>query len=122
MGNFEVIVADQSMTKIVRATSIEVLWIALDLQNINVSNARHFFEVACRAVARNESIAMDRASAYGSEARNVAIWLAWQNSGLTLREIGSMFGGIDYAAGSQRIRRIHKWAATDKKLKRTLEM
>ena len=102
--------------------SIEVLWIALALQNINVSKARHFFEVACRAVARNESMAMDRASAYGSEARNVAIWLAWQNSGLTLREIGSMFGGMDYAAVSQRIRRIQKRAATDKKLKRTLEM
>jgi len=63
-----------------------------------------------------------RESVYGSEARNVAIWLAWQNSGLTLREIGSMFGGMDYAAVSQRIRRIQKRAATDKKLKRTLEM
>ena len=122
MGNLAVIVADQSMTKIVCATSIEVLWIALALQNINVSKARHFFEVACRAIARNKSMAMDRASAYGSEARNVAIWLAWQNSGLTLREIGSMFGGMDYAAVSQRIRRIQKRAATDKKLKRTLEM
>ncbi len=43
-----------------------------------------------------------REPAYGSEARNVAIWLAWQNSGLTLREIGLMFGGMDYAAVSQR--------------------
>jgi chromosomal replication initiation ATPase DnaA len=61
-------------------------------------------------------------SVYGFEARNVAIWLAWQNSGLTLREIGSMFGGMDYAAVSQRIRRIQKRAESDKKLKRTLEM
>jgi putative transposase len=61
-------------------------------------------------------------SAYGSEARNVAIWLAWQNSGLTLREIGSMFGGMDYAAVSQRIRRIRKRAEADKKLKDTLEI
>jgi putative transposase len=59
---------------------------------------------------------------YGSEARNVAIWLAWQNSGLTLREIGSMFGGMDYAAVSQRIRRIQKRTETDRKLKRTLKM
>jgi putative transposase len=63
-----------------------------------------------------------RESVYGSEARNLAIWLAWQNSGLTLREIGSMFGGLDYAAVSQRIRRIQKRAETDKKLKRTFEI
>jgi chromosomal replication initiation ATPase DnaA len=59
---------------------------------------------------------------YGSESRNLAIWLAWQNSGLTLREIGSMFGGMDYAAVSQRVRRVQKRAETDSKLKRTLEM
>ena len=33
-----------------------------------------------------------------------------------------MFGGMDYAAVSQRIRRIQKRAETDKKLKRTLKM
>jgi len=63
-----------------------------------------------------------REAAYGSEARNLAIWLAWQKSGLTLREIGSLFGGMDYAAVSQRIRRIQKRAETDKKLKRTFEI
>jgi chromosomal replication initiation ATPase DnaA len=42
-----------------------------------------------------------RESVYGSEARNLAMWLPWQNSGLTLREIGSLFGGMDYAAVSQ---------------------
>jgi chromosomal replication initiation ATPase DnaA len=51
----------------------------------------------------------------------VASWLAWQNSGLTLREMGSMFGGMDYAAISQRVRRIQKRAETDRKLKRTLK-
>ena len=61
-------------------------------------------------------------SVYGSEARNLAIWLACQNSGLTLREIGSMFGGLDYAAVGQRIRRIQKRAEEDKKLKCTFEM
>jgi putative transposase len=61
-------------------------------------------------------------SIYGSDARNLAIWLAWQNSGLTLREIGEMFGGLDYAAVSQRIGRIKKRTETDKKLKRTLKI
>jgi putative transposase len=45
---------------------------------------------------------------YGLEARNVAIALVWQRCALTLREIGQMFGGIDYAAVAQRIRRINK--------------
>jgi chromosomal replication initiation ATPase DnaA len=63
-----------------------------------------------------------REAAYGSEARNLAIWLAWQKCGLTLREIGSLFSGMDYAAVSQRIRRIQKRAERDKKLKRKFEM
>jgi hypothetical protein len=33
-----------------------------------------------------------------------------------------MFGSLDYAAVSQRIRRIQKRAEEDKKLKRTFEM
>ncbi len=63
-----------------------------------------------------------RKPAYGSEAHNLAIWLVWQNSGLTLREIGMMFGGIDYAAVSQRIRRIEKRAETDNRLRQTLKI
>jgi REP-associated tyrosine transposase len=76
-------------------------------------------------VASHYGISMNRLlreAAYGSEARNLAIWLAWQKCGLTLREIGLLFGGMDYAAVSQRIRRIQKRAETDRKLKRTLEM
>jgi len=61
-------------------------------------------------------------SVYGSEARNLAIWLAWHKSGLTLREIGVMFGGLDYAAVSQRVRRMQRRAETDKKLRRVLEI
>jgi chromosomal replication initiation ATPase DnaA len=63
-----------------------------------------------------------RESVYGSKARNLARWLAWQNSGLTLREIGSLFGGMDYAAVSQRVRRIQKRAETDKQLQRAFEI
>jgi putative transposase len=59
---------------------------------------------------------------YGSEARNLAIWLVWRKSGLTLREIGAMFGGLDYAAVSQRIRRIQERVKKDKKLERTFEI
>ena len=43
---------------------------------------------------------------YGLEARNVAMWMVWHKCGLSLREIGELFGGIDYAAVAQRIRRI----------------
>ena len=45
---------------------------------------------------------------YGLEARNVAMALVWERCALSLREIGELFGGIDYAAVAQRIRRIKK--------------
>jgi len=44
--------------------------------------------------------------AYGLRARSVAMWAVWQLCGLTLREIGELFGGMDYAAVAQRIRRL----------------
>ena len=62
-----------------------------------------------------------RESVYGSEARNLAMWLAWHKSGLTLREIGEMFGGLDYAAVSQRVHRIQRRAETDRKLRKIFE-
>ena len=43
---------------------------------------------------------------YGLEARNVAIWLVWEKCGMSLREIGELFGGIHYMAIAQRLRRI----------------
>ena len=45
---------------------------------------------------------------YGMEARNVAMVLVWEHCALRLREIGELFGGIDYAAVAQRIRRVKK--------------
>ncbi|MGI8957773.1 MAG: transposase [Chthoniobacterales bacterium] len=45
---------------------------------------------------------------YGMEARNVAMALVWEHCALRLREIGELFGGLDYAAVAQRIRRVKK--------------
>jgi len=45
---------------------------------------------------------------YGLEARNVAMALVWETCALSLREIGQIFGGIDYAAVAQRIRRVNQ--------------
>jgi putative transposase len=59
---------------------------------------------------------------YGSEAHNVAMWLLWQKGGLTLREIGALFGKIDYVAVSQRIRRIERRLAKERKLRQTCQM
>jgi REP element-mobilizing transposase RayT len=42
----------------------------------------------------------------GLRARNLAMWMVWECSGVTLREIGELFGGLDYAAVAQRIRRV----------------
>jgi putative transposase len=42
----------------------------------------------------------------GLEARNVAMWMIWESGTKSLREIGDLFGGLDYAAVAQRVRRI----------------
>ena len=44
-------------------------------------------------------------SEWGLAARNVAMWLVWECCELSLAEIGKLFGGLDYAAVAQRIRR-----------------
>jgi putative transposase len=41
----------------------------------------------------------------GLEPRNVAMWMIWESGTRSLREIGELFGGLDYAAVAQRIRR-----------------
>jgi putative transposase len=41
----------------------------------------------------------------GLQARNVAMWMIWESGSKSLREIGELFGGLDYAAVAQRIRR-----------------
>jgi len=42
---------------------------------------------------------------WGLVARTLAMWMLWEKCGLTLQQIGDIFGGIDYAAVGQRIRR-----------------
>ena len=43
---------------------------------------------------------------YGLEARNVAMWLVWEKCGMSLREIGELFGGLGYGPVAQRLRRL----------------
>ncbi len=49
-----------------------------------------------RLVARGER---------GLHARDVAMWMVWETGSKSLREIGELFGGLDYTAAAQRIRR-----------------
>jgi putative transposase len=58
---------------------------------------------------------------HGSQAHNIAMWLLRQQ-GVTLREIGGFFGGIDYAAVSQRIRRMEQGMKTNRNLRKTCQM
>jgi putative transposase len=61
----------------------------------------------------------------GLEARNVAIWMIWESGTKSLREIGELFGGLDYAAVAQRIRRTrlaHSARATSNLLKEMLNV
>ena len=48
---------------------------------------------------------LQRRGERGLVARNVAMWMVWESGALSLREIGELFGGLDYAAVAQRIRR-----------------
>ena len=65
-------------------------------------------EEICRRVAKkyrvrvSDVLEMERR---GCEARSVAMWMVWESGAKSLREIGQDFGGLDYAAVAQRIRR-----------------
>jgi chromosomal replication initiation ATPase DnaA len=54
----------------------------------------------------------------GLEARNGAMWMIWESGSKSLREIGELFSGLDYAAVAQRIRRTR--SAHDAQTKRKL--
>ena len=58
---------------------------------------------------------------YGSQAHNITMWLLRQR-GMTLREIGALFGGINYPAVSQRIRRVQEAMARNRKLRCACQM
>jgi chromosomal replication initiation ATPase DnaA len=52
----------------------------------------------------------------------VAMWLLREKGGLSLREIGELFGGIDYAAVSERVRRIVRAQKNQKRLRKTCQI
>jgi len=61
----------------------------------------------------------------GLQAKNVAMWMIWETGSKSLREIGELFGGLDYAAVAQRIRRTrssHDAAATQKLIRAMLNV
>ena len=75
-------------------------------------------------VARHHALPVDRllgGKEYGLQARGLAMWAVWQFCELTLREIGVLFGGMDYAAVAQRIRRIERDDTTRKERKTLLQ-
>jgi REP element-mobilizing transposase RayT len=77
-----------------------------------------------KSVAKHYGMSIDQLlgkPSYGSEAHNVAMWVLWGHGEFSLREIGMLFGGIDYVAVSQRIRRTRERAKKDKKLNRFIK-
>jgi putative transposase len=62
-----------------------------------------------------------RGKEYGLQARSIAMWTVWQVCELTLRDIGTIFGGMDYAAVAQRVRRIERDNTVQRDLKRLLQ-
>jgi len=62
-----------------------------------------------KKVSRHYRVAiarLRRRGGYGLRARNVAMWLVWEQCRMSLREIGGFFGGLNYAAVAQRLRRL----------------
>lgn len=62
-----------------------------------------------KRVARKYGVERQRLIARGErglQAKNVAMWMIWESGTKSLREIGELFGGLDYAAVAQRIRRM----------------
>jgi hypothetical protein len=82
-------------------------------QRREIASLRHImpkidFDTILQGVAEKYDIDRRRLLSRGErglQARNVAIWLAWEAGDKSLREIGELFGGLDYAAVAQRIRR-----------------
>ena len=65
-------------------------------------------EIILQRVAKKYAVDRDRLVLRGDRglhARNVAMWMIWESGTKSLREIGELFGGLDYAAVAQRIRR-----------------
>ena len=79
-----------------------------------VTALRHGGEVlnpmeVVKRVAKRYQLPVERLKergGYGLEARNVAMWLVWEKCGMSLRQIGEFFGGLEYSAVAQRIRRL----------------
>ncbi len=62
-----------------------------------------------RRVAQRYRIPVERLRQrgdYGLEARNVAMRVVWEKCGMSLREMGDFFGGLNYSAVAQRLRRL----------------
>jgi putative transposase len=70
---------------------------SIDAEKILERVAKRYQADPKRLVARDE---------WGLKARNIAMWMIWESGSKSLREIGELFGGLDYAAVAQRIRRI----------------
>jgi chromosomal replication initiation ATPase DnaA len=61
-----------------------------------------------KKVAKKYQVEVKRLVAPGERgllARNVAMWMIWETGDKSLGKIGELFGGLDYAAVAQRIRR-----------------
>jgi chromosomal replication initiation ATPase DnaA len=54
----------------------------------------------------------------GGDGKALAMWATRRYGGLTLRETGEAFGGLDYAAVSIAIRRLERKAATATSLRK----
>jgi len=97
-------------------TSLRKAMSSVDPEKVLERVARKYQVDRKRLVAREER---------GLHAKNVAMWMIWESGTKSLREIGELFGGLDYAAVAQRIRRTrssHNTVAARKLIATTLNV
>jgi REP element-mobilizing transposase RayT len=79
------------------------------------------FEQAVSAVEKVKGQSREAfLSRHGDWGAAMVMWLLRQYGGMTLREIGAVMDGKDYAAVSERIRRFQKQIESDRKLMRSV--
>jgi hypothetical protein len=98
------VVANQSLTQIIGASSVKSTWIGLAVQHVNVGEAAHSVNLACRVVPRSND-RRERAArlrqGYGAAvfASRYAASEDWLASGLEMTMAGVIEAVVTYSLG-----------------------
>ena len=75
-------------------------------QGVRPTGAKEIIKKVAKSYGLSQERVQQTEGGYGLKARTVAMWLVWENCAMSLREVGEIFGGLNYAAVAQRFRRL----------------